>query len=231
MSLLLPPFPTLDPFAPPEMPPLVYGPREELVLLPEAGPEPAVTRAAPGGPPPPALSEAQPPSAPKQAAETGAVPSGPAAAPAEPLPGDPPPAMLPEEPPTPAPAVGAETALSAPAGTAAQPAVAAAGAPPPTAAEEPPFLVPEDAFPTIEELDAILAASAEPPQSPDAATRAEVIAALGLDPSIADDPGLFLATMATLAPPEPDPMPECGLSAPETLAWPWGGPQGDWLLA
>lgn len=61
---------------------------------------------------------------------------------------------------------------------------------------------PEDAFPTLADLDAILAANAGPPAEPSAAERAEVIALLGLDPALADDPVRYAEALANL--PEPD---------------------------
>ncbi|MBR0674211.1 hypothetical protein [Neoroseomonas soli] len=108
---------------------------------------------------------------------------------------------------------------------------APAGTPTEEVAGPPAHRVPEDAFPTIEELDAILAAHAGPPPVPDLATRAEVVAALGLDPGIAEDPDLFLATLAGLAPAEAEPVPEEPLNEPETTAWPWPALGGDWALA
>lgn len=63
-------------------------------------------------------------------------------------------------------------------------------------------LPPEDAFPTLAELDAILAANATPPPGLSAAERAEIVALLGLDPAIADDPLLYAEILAGL--PDPD---------------------------
>ena len=76
-----------------------------------------------------------------------------------------------------------------------------AAAPVRAIAAAPPVL-PEDAFPTMAELDAILAAHDGPPPVLDAAARAELAAALGLDPAIAEDLAAFEAAIAAL----PEPM-------------------------
>lgn len=97
------------------------------------------------------------------------------------------------------------------------PAVVGAGAP--MQAEAPavepaptpgaPFtLVPEDAFPTIEELDAMLADSYAPEPGLDAAMRAELAEAFGLDPALVDDEDAFMAALAALEAPPEDALPE-----------------------
>lgn len=63
---------------------------------------------------------------------------------------------------------------------------------------------PEDAFPSLADLDAILAANAGPPPSPDLAEREALLALLGLDPAIAADPDLYDATIAALHDPDAD---------------------------
>ncbi len=145
--------------------------------------------------------------------------------------------LLPEVPPPPAwmlePAGAPEEfLLAAPLPAEAPPAEEEAGAAPPPPAEPgpPPGPVPEDAFPAIGELDALLAGQAGPAPVPDAATRAEVAAALGLDPAMAADPALFLAALEGFAPPEADPLPAEAVSEPDMPAWWWTEPRGDWLL-
>lgn len=117
----------------------------------------------------------------------------------------------------------------APAGTA-TPGTAAAreAAPPPDTAPAPRVLA-EDAFPTIAELDAILAENAGPPPVPDAAARAEVAAMLGLDPAIAADPVLFEAAVADCTMPEPDPLPE-DITDPAWSGRTWPAAPQDWPL-
>ena len=95
------------------------------------------------------------------------------------------------------------------------------GAPPPLA------LVPEDAFPTAAELDALQAELSAPPPGPDLALREEVAALLGLDPAIAADAALFEATLAALPPPAPEPDPEPLSEAPWT-AFDWVAMSRDW---
>ena len=118
---------------------------------------------------------------------------------------------------TPAAETGARPTDAAPTApeTPAEPAVAIAGTPaaeteatPPPAepdAAQPAFAVPDEAsFPTLAELDAILAANAGAPATPTAEERAEVIALLGLDPAIAEDPALYAETLANLPDPDAD---------------------------
>lgn len=111
-------------------------------------------------------------------------------------------------------AAPAETAPPAPE-TPAEPVVVIASTPaaeteatPPPAepdAAQPAFAVPDEAsFPTLAELDAILAANAGAPATPTAEERAEVIALLGLDPAIAADPTLYAETLANLPDPDAD---------------------------
>ncbi|MBR0652511.1 hypothetical protein GXW78_22840 [Roseomonas terrae] len=76
------------------------------------------------------------------------------------------------------------------------------GAEPPPGAG--PGLPTEDAFPTLAELDAILAAHAGPQAGPDATQRAEVAALLGLDPAIAADPDLYAAVIGAMPDPNED---------------------------
>ena len=107
------------------------------------------------------------------------------------------------------------------------PAVAADLAPPP-AFDVPP----EDAFPSLADLDAILAANAGPPPGPDLAEREALLALLGLDPAIAADPDLYDATIAGLHDPDAeqvvaDWMNEAGVGDPPPE---WPSPVGDWHL-
>ncbi len=94
---------------------------------------------------------------------------------------------------------------------------------PPLPAATPAFaLPPEDAFPTRAELDAILAAHAGPPASPDAAERAAAAALLGLDPAIAEDPALYDAAIAALPEPDADAVLAIWISEAVTGEWPLG---------
>lgn len=136
---------------------------------------------------------------------------------------------------TPEPAASVLAATSEP--LAALPAAAAPEAIVSEAAPEPPvaaFEVPsEDAFPTAAELDAILAANAGPAAQPSAAERAAVIALLGLDPAIAEDPVLYARTLAELPEPDADQvleqwMQEYGVVDPASLP---NEPASDWPLA
>ena len=90
----------------------------------------------------------------------------------------------------------------------------------------------EDAFPTLAELDAILAAHAGPSAGADAAERAAAAALLGLDPAIADDEGLYDATIAALPDTDADEVltvwlseAEAGAPAPD-----WPDVAGDWQI-
>lgn len=123
------------------------------------------------------------------------------------------PALAEDRPPAPEPAVAVDVAVAP---------MSEEGTPPPS--------VPEDVFPSLAELDAILAAAAEVPSVPDAATRAEIVAMLGLDPSVAQDPDLFLATLASLPPPEPDLLPGEEFSGPAGLAGASQPAAQDWHL-
>jgi hypothetical protein len=91
---------------------------------------------------------------------------------------------------------------------------------------------PEDAFPSLADLDAILAANAGPPPGPDLAEREALLALLGLDPAIAADPDLYDATIAALPEPDADQvladwMNEAGVGDPPPE---WPAFTGDWLL-
>jgi hypothetical protein len=76
----------------------------------------------------------------------------------------------------------------------------------------------------------MLAGNAGPPPVPDAATRAEVAAMLGLDPAIAADPALFEAAVAAYAMPEAEPLPEDPLTGPGAPGWASPAPPQDWPL-
>jgi hypothetical protein len=101
-----------------------------------------------------------------------------------------------------------------------RPAVLAAEPAPPIA------VVPEDAFPSLAELDAMLAESYAPTPGPDAALRAELAAVLGLDPTLVDDEEAFLAALAALEPPPADGLPDPFSDAP---SWTAAVPE-DWAL-
>ncbi|CAH0294687.1 hypothetical protein [Roseomonas sp. CECT 9278] len=96
---------------------------------------------------------------------------------------------------------------------------------------DPPFaLVPEDAFPTIAELDALLADSYAPEPGLDRATRIEFAEAFGIDPALIDDEQAFLAALAALEPPPEDDLPE-QVSGEPSPAEIWGGSvREDWAL-
>lgn len=181
---------------------------------------------------------------------------GMAAAPAAPRPapaGDLPPATSPAAPPLPALPEAAPPAVEAKAGdsriegaadaaapgvappvalplTDAPPNLAAADAQdePALAAPAPFALPPEDAFPSQAELDAILAAHAGPPPEPDAHTRAEVAAWLGLDPALADDAALFNDTLAALPALDADTALQAWLGDDAALVLAWTGVPTDW---
>lgn len=101
------------------------------------------------------------------------------------------------------------------------PPAAAPPVPVPAPAEAPPFaLVPEEVFPTREELDALLADSYLPEPGIDRATRAELAEAFGLDPALVDDEVAFIAALAALEPPPEDDLPEFVSGEPAwDLAW------------
>jgi hypothetical protein len=160
---------------------------------------------APAAPAMPAMLPAPPP----QAADADAVPAA-----------DPP---LPDGP---QPADSAQAA-DVPPPDAAQPADAVPDAelPPPPAFALPP----EDAFPTLAELDAIRAANAGPPPGPDAAERAEMIALLGLDPALAADPERYATVIAGLPAPDADALLADWLRDAEAEIPSWKA-VGDWQV-
>ncbi len=160
--------------------PSLRDPEEILVLGVMAGPAEDTLPAEP----PAAAIVAEPPAIPAEPVVPATVDP-----PAEPT------LVLPEPTATPAP-----VAVSTPATL---PEAAPATVDPPTA--DPAFTVPDEAsFPTLAELEAILAANAGAPAGPTAAERAELAALLGLDPAIADDPALFAETLANLPDPDAD---------------------------
>lgn len=148
------------------------------------------------------------------------------------------PLFLPEDPPAPAPqevlVAGTTPLPAADAPVAVAP--APAEAPPPATpqlAPQPAFIMPEEtSFPTLAELDAILAAHAGPPAGPDAAERAAAAALLGLDPAIAEDPALYDATIAALPEPDADQVLATWISEAEAGVPPAEAaePAGDWQL-
>jgi hypothetical protein len=73
---------------------------------------------------------------------------------------------------------------------------------------------PEDRFPTTEELDALLADSYAPEPGLDAATRAELVDAFGLDPALVDDEAALVAALAALEPLPEDDLPDLVSGAP-----------------
>lgn len=98
-------------------------------------------------------------------------------------------------------------------------------------ADPPAFaLPPEDAFPTLAELNAILTANAGPPAGPNAAERAEAIALLGLDPAIAADPDLYAAIIAGLPAPDADEILAQWLNEAEVPPCEWDAAPGDWQI-
>jgi hypothetical protein len=94
-------------------------------------------------------------------------------------------------------------------------------------------LMPEDAFPTMAELDAMLADSYAPEPGLDAALRAELVAEFGLDPTLVDDEEALMAALAAL---EPEPEPEDDLPPPPQDEAPYWDPSWveavleDWAL-
>lgn len=96
-----------------------------------------------------------------------------------------------------------------------------------------PSMVPEDAFPTAAELDAIFAEASAPPPGPDLALRLEVAALLGLDAAVAEDPAAYDAALAALAPePAPDPVSDAAAPAVdwEAMSRDWGDLSRGWIL-
>lgn len=94
-------------------------------------------------------------------------------------------------------------------------------------------VVPEDAFPTAAELDAIFAKASAPPPGPDLALRQEVVALLGLDATVAEDPAAYDAALAALG---PEPTPDLVSDAPapaldwEAMSRDWGDLSRGWIL-
>ena len=90
----------------------------------------------------------------------------------------------------------------------------------------------EHAFPTLAELDAILAANADANAGPDAAERAAAAALLGIDPAIAADPVLYAAALAALQDPDADAVLDQWLNEAEVGPPPaeWPDPAGDWQV-
>jgi hypothetical protein len=130
---------------------------------------------------------------------------------------------------------GEAPAATAPAEAPADPVPVAAWAEP-APVQMTPALVPEDAFPTAAELDAIYAEASAPAPGPDLALRQEVAGLLGLDPAVAEDAAAFDAMLAALPPPgpEPDPVPVSDVAAPaldwEAMSRDWGDPSRGWIL-
>ncbi|MBW6399187.1 hypothetical protein KPL78_15095 [Roseomonas sp. HJA6] len=134
-------------------------------------------------------------------------------------------------------AVPAQTPIVIAAGS-----VAAEAASPPTAASAPMEVAsslapafdvpPEDAFPTLADLDAILAANAGAPPEPTAEERAEVIDLLGLDPAIANDPLRYAEALANLPEPDADQALEQWMRDYDVGALPSEvpDPAGDWQI-
>jgi hypothetical protein len=90
--------------------------------------------------------------------------------------------------------------------------------------------VPDDAFPTIAELDAMLAESYLPEPGLDAAMRQELVTEFGLDPALVGDEAALLAALAALQPPPEDDLPEL-LSAEPTWDPSWSETaREDWPL-
>lgn len=107
-------------------------------------------------------------------------------------------------------------------------AVASSGAPAPTHAPPPPA-----AFPSLAALEAILdAIAAAPRPAPTAEERAAMLAVLGLDPALADDPMAFEAALRNAPAADPDALldrwfSEAGAVPPEPDPFPV---TPDWLL-
>jgi hypothetical protein len=90
------------------------------------------------------------------------------------------------------------------------PAQAAPAAPPPPPAAPAPEPLPDDAFPDIAAMEAMLAQSLvdEAEAAPDLALRQELAGWLGLDDAQAGDEAAFLAVLADLPPPVAEELPE-----------------------
>jgi len=127
--------------------------------------------------------------------------------------------------------VAPEVAAPVAAATATASAGEAAPVASPAPEADPPFTpVPEDAFPTIAELDALLADSYLPEPGLDMALRIELAEAFGIDPALIDDEQAFLDALATLEPPPEDDLPEQVSGEP---SWDdlWNEPvREDWAL-
>lgn len=187
--------------------------------------DPAFVTVVPVVPEPPATTQ-------QQAGDAPAVPHHlPVAAP-DPAPDVSAPILTPAPPQPVEAASGADTAAPGPTAPAPDPLpvvepasvpeiVTASPTPSPPAFDVPP----EDAFPSLADLDAILAAHAGPPPGPDLAEREALLALLGLDPAIAADADLFDATIAAL----PDPDAEQVVAGWMTEAG-VGDPPADWHL-
>jgi hypothetical protein len=112
----------------------------------------------------------------------------------------------------------------------AAPVPAAAPPPAPPVPPVPPVVFAEDTFPTIEELDALLAESHQAETGPDLALREELAAMLGIDPLLAADEAAFMAALAALEPPPPEELPEA-LSGEPPWDPAWSEPvREDWPL-
>lgn len=126
---------------------------------------------------------------------------------------------------------GEDPALAAAVPGAAAPVRVDAPAPVAEPPPQPPFaLVPEEAFPTIAELDALLAESYLPEPGLDPALRAELAEAFGIHPTLIDDEQAFLDALAALEPPPEDALPETVSGEP---CWDpdWAGTvREDWAL-
>jgi hypothetical protein len=129
-----------------------------------------------------------------------------------------------------------EPGLAAPvAGPATTPPPTREGAAPP--APPPPVLgaadaadAPEEAFPSLDDLDALLAQSYLAQDGPDLELRRDLAAELGLDPGLPADEAAFMAALAALEPPPPEDLPEI-LSGEAPWDPSWSEPvREDWPL-